>query len=353
MPYLIILFSLFFAACKSKENAIGRHAVVSSSEQKSFITIVHNPGESLIRNKLLNLIVEETYPGKNPDFQIKPKEELIGYELSDRDMGIYHEHEKKMTKLVVSYSEHLEIYFIPRRVVISELVSQLGLKPEPGRIFKWLKFYTPSTSENTTLYLINVNYEDLMENDKNFYQLYYDLKDLGSKKELNVESYKEMELTMQYNFFKEVPVAQTFNGRKVICNRETRESGGCGQCSYSKLVASGKFERILVPSLDELGVKLKIDGREVLFGDLSSELVNQQEVKFRIRAEAFTTSPALKVEFFRVQPVSHTIDAGPANYTEACIGDEGRGLISLQRKSDIDLKVKVMGRGEALRKIVL
>lgn len=351
MPYLLILFSLLFIACK-KENQVSQHAVVKSSEQKSFITIAHNEGESVFRNKIMNAIVEGKFPDEKEVSALKKGDELIGYEMNKRDMELYRQREQESTKLIVSFSDRLEIYFVPKQVVVKGLIDQLGLRAEAQRRFKWLNADEVQTAPGQTLYLISINHEDLMENDKKFYQENYDLRDLPAKKSFSVESYREVLVNLKYQFFREVPVVKNFTGKKIPCSRELLESGGCGFCEYKKSIPSGQYQRAFNASLDELGVKMKLDGQDVTLANLAGQLKSAEEVIFRFTPETLVTGVALKIELEKINPLSRVVNL-PVERNHLCTEDEGRGSITLGNKAHVDLKVTILGRGEKLRSIRL
>ncbi|MBC7427592.1 MAG: hypothetical protein H7336_03205, partial [Bacteriovorax sp.] len=139
MPYLLILISLIFVSCGVKENALSKlPSSTYSLEQRTFITIKHEDGKSIIRSKILNQFVEEEIPSTEAAIQIDKGDELIGNEMDQRDLKIYAANEKSMAKIIVSFTDHEEIFFVPKDVPLKTITARLNLKPEAERVFKWI-----------------------------------------------------------------------------------------------------------------------------------------------------------------------------------------------------------------------
>ncbi len=351
MPYLVLLLCLVFSACK-KGHQVSHLASVSSNEQRSFIVIAHAEGESVIRNKLLNAIVEEKFPQGREESIIKESDELKGHAMSERDIKFYSEKESLMTKLVVSFSDRTEIYFLPPQMFVSDIAGSLNLAPEANKTFKWLKREGELTEAKKTLYLVSVNHEDLMENDKKYYKEFFDLKDLSVRTTFKVEKFREVILGLNYQFFKERPVMQNFTGRTVKCNRDLAEAGMCGQCVYKKLVPSGFFDKIENPSLDELGVYLSLDDQNVFLSGLGPQMIAPGQVSFQLKVESFAGQSLLKIDLEKRAPGSYSVGSNAVR-DHLCKGDEGAGNISLNISSQLELKVEILGRGERLKEISL
>lgn len=351
MPYVLFFLCLLLGACGKKSNIISTPSVVSTSEQRSFIVIAHEKGSSVFRNKALNSIVETKFPSNNPNFEIKKGDELLGYDMSERDRAFYEHNERTMAKVIVSFTDRLEIYFVPRKVAIPEITSQLKLTPEAERKFKLINPNGRYTEEGNTLYLISVNYEDLMENDKKFYQENFDLQDLKERSAFYVESYKEMVLSMSYEFFKERDITKLFTGPTIKCSRDLIEAGTCGRCEYKKSVPSGNFDKIANPSLDDLGVGLKLDGETIKMGNLTAEMLAPGSVVFHLAPQALDVSVTLKVELEKKALPTYRISENVEELTYCA--SVPRGYITLASKSSLSLKVKMLGRGEKLKDVKL
>ncbi len=352
MPYLLLLVSLMFVSCK-KDNQIKKSStVIQASEQRTYLSHSHGLGESKIRNKLLNQLVEEKFPTGKIENAVKNYDELEGLNLTKDDLNTYMEKERLMTKLVVSSTDRLDIYFLPRGVALNLIPGQLGIKAEAGRVLKWLS--TPAaTVEGSTLYLIHVNHEDLMENDKTFYQETYNNADFADKKGFILNDGREAQISLKHDFYREQTVAQTFKGRIKSCSRDLMEAGECQECLYKRQIPSGQFALVPNVSLDEVGFRLMINGERFLTSELPSEFTSDGVVRFKIKSSEFLKSNQARVEIEKTAAPVYQSESAPYDYSGHCVRSEGRESFSLQSKAQIYLSVKVLGRGDMLRAVSL
>lgn len=351
MPYLLLLISLMLVSCK-KENLHKTNPVIMPAEQRSYLSHSHEIGDSQFRNKLLNQLVEQKFPTDKTDSVVKNYDELEGMNLTKDDLKTYMEKERLMAKLVVSYTDRLDVYFLPRGVALSNIASQLGLKAEAGRVLKWMST-ADKTVEGQSLYLINVNHEDLMENDKKVYQEVYNYQDFNEKKGFVLADGREAEISLKHLFYKEQVVSQEFNGRVVKCTRDLMEAGMCGQCKYKRHIPSGSFGHVEDVSLDEVGFRMMINGERFLTSELPNELTSDGVIRFKIRSNDFLKNKQTVLEVEKTAAPVYEQQVYGFEYNDLCLKNEGRGSISLQSKADIFLNVKILGRGEMLRAISL
>lgn len=352
MPYLFLIFSLFFVSCRKDNQLKSPPVTIAASEQRSYLSTPQEVNGSYLRSKLLNQIVEERFPSGKSEHVVKNYDELHDVPMSKKEMELYMEKERLMAKLIVSYSDRTDIYFLPRGVKIQDVPAQLGLSPEAGRVFKWINA-TPRTTEGFTTYLVHVNHEDLMENDKKYFQEVFDYNDLSNKNGFVLVDGREAEITLRYNFYKEQAASQVYSGKVKSCNRDMMEAGECTLCSYKMLVASGKYQADTSLGLDDTGFRLMINGERFLTSELPTELKSNGILSFKIKAEGFLKGRQAMIEVEKTSPPVYQSTSSPFDYTGNCAKVEGSNKMVLQSRAEIDLNVKISGRGDTLRAISL
>ena len=357
--YFIILSLIFtFVSCGKKENKLLKGAVsVEAIEQKDFLTIPHEYNKSLIRSKLLNIIVEKDFPAlvDNPDNAVKARDELNKFDISDRDLKNYQQKEKEFTKVIVSYVDKEEIYFVEERILFTELIKKLELYPEGGdRVLKMFSSNNERTYKGGVVYIISVNHRDLMENDRAFYKEKINM----NKNSIVIDSNKTAILSVNYDFFMQKVAVQNFQYTKILrCSRDLIEAGTpCGTpCEYKRHMPSGDFEKVGQPNLNDLGFNLKYT--DSLMTTHQLEISKKQDGLFEIEIKYYELSDE---DFFTLEMVqtpssSYPRSAPGFDYNHMCEAGQRNvnGNITLQSKVNFSMALTLLGRGAELKKIKL
>lgn len=353
---LIILSLAALVSCGKKSNDLGSTVAASAFEQKSFLTIPHEENKSIIRSKLLNSLVEQTFPAliDNPENKIQKNDELKNYEISEKDLRNYQDKEKVFSKVIVSYQDREEIYFVPDRVLIANLPDDLELTAEPDRILKILPSDNDKTFKSGVVYIVSVNHEDLMKNDHNFYKTQMNTAKGANGQSLLIDSYKSVLLAVDYDFYLQKVAPQSFGGKLIRCTPELRESGMCGfQCGYKRDMPSGEFEKMTERSLGNLGLVVKYANKAVSVSDLA--ITNQTDSHFEVKIESQEAlGENYTLEIAQVASSTYSRNAPGYNYTNCYSSDQNvNGSVALQSKVNFSVTMTILGRGTELKRVRL
>lgn len=351
---LIILSLAVLVSCGKKTNDLGSTVVASAFEQKSFLTIPHEENKSFIRSKLLNSLVEQTFPAlmDNPDTKIQKNDELKNYEISEKDLRNYQDKEKVFNKVVVSYPDREEIYFVPERVLIANLPGDLELSAGTDRVLKILPNDNDKTFRSGIVYIVSVNHEDLMKNDHNFYKTQVNALNKGQS--LLIDSYKSVILSVDYDFYMQKVAPQTFGGKLIRCTSELIEAGMCGyQCGYKRDMPSGEFEKVTERSLGNLGLAVKYANKTVAVSDLA--ITNQTDSHFEVKIESQEgLGDNYTLEIAQVASSTYSRNAPGYSYTNCYASDQNvNGSVALQSKVNFSVTMTILGRGAELKRVRL
>lgn len=353
MPYLLILLSFVFVSCGPKKtHELSSAQFNSSLEQKSFQTITEADSILFLRGKLLNSFVEERFPSGDESNKIKNRDELTFAKISDRDLAIYKDKENSTAKVIVSYSDRTEIFFLPQNVPLEIIASKLNLKNEIDRKFKWVKTNITKTYSGAVLYLVSLNQEDLVQNDQNFNKETITLGQDFTAREMKLVAGKVLELSVDFSVFLEGEVGQQFAGRGVRCNRDLAEAGACGLCSYTRNVPSGSFNSTTTLPLNELGFSVKI-GQQIFGLNEFNPLVSNENFKIEINSSGFDLRKETSVQIISVAPVGITKHTPAYNHTGFCLSTSDDVQITLARKVKASVTATIKGRGVEFLKDVL
>jgi hypothetical protein len=362
MPLLILLLSLVVSSCgRPKDNAMrGEQPFIARGENKVFLSLEHSQDASLLRQKLLNTIVQSALkePLRKASDSIGFRDEfIIGNTKKDilaQDEVIYKENEQWMSKVIVSYQDRLEVYFVPDQILISRLVAVLNLKADADRDFLWVKPHLSATAKGSTFYLLSFNHDDLIANDEHFFQEDYDWGSDYSTKELNILKNQKIEIRVNYNFLTQSGVPQRFNGsNRLNCSRDLVEAGAfCGQHYYTRIVNGGSFEKTQMTDLTKLGLEIEIGNN--FFNPVQLEAHLESDGLFTISANP---SELMDLNFYKIAFKTFTPPAyikKVVNYdlTPGCNPIHTSTTEAFSAQSSFSIRLKVMGRGERLRSII-
>lgn len=354
---ILITLATVLVSCGKKENTLGSSVVTAAFEQKDFLTIPHEENASLIRSKLLNIIVEQTFPAQtlNPENSLKKNDELKNFDMSERDLRNYQDKEKGFSKVIVSYPDREEVYFVPERVLVVNLVSELELAAGTDRVLKMLPSDNDKTFKGGVFYIVSLNHSDLMKNDQRFYSIETsNMKNLTNQS-LLIDSFKSVILSIDYDFYIQKLVTQSFATKAARCTRDTIESGECGRvCSYKRDMPAGDFEKASETSLNNLGLSVKYADRSVGLNDV--EIVNKKDGHFEVKIENVEAlADNFTLQIAQSSSATYQRSANGYAYSNDCQGHEKNiyGNVTIQSKVNFSVTMTTFGRGAELKKIKL
>lgn len=354
---LIILSLAVLVSCGKKSNNLGSSVVASAFEQKDFLTIPHEENASLIRHKLLNLIVEQTFPSQNfnPDNSLKKNDELDKYEMSERDLRNYQEKEKSFAKVIVSYPDREEVYFLPERVPVANLIGELELSAGTDRVFKMFPTDNEKTFKGGVFYFVSLNHTDLMKNDQKYYSTQIiNMKNFTNQSVL-VDGHRAIILSIDYDFYLQKLAPQAFHGKPARCTKDSIESGDCGRkCEYLRNMPSGEFEKSSEPTIENLGFNVRYANGLVPGSDM--EIVNKRDGHFELKiGPKEMLGDNFTLELAKGASATYLRSAPGYAYSQFCNGGEiyVRGDVTLQSKVTFSVTMTTYGRGAELKKVKL
>lgn len=352
---LILIILSVLVSCRKEQNNVGSNVSMVIFEQKIFTTIRNGQNKSLIRSKLLNSIVEKTFPPAivNPDNAVKKHDELDKYVMTETEKNLYEEKEKNFSKIIVSYHDREEIYFIPDRVPVSNIISELDLTAGVDRVFNILPTDNEKTYKGGVVYLVSLNHRDLMKNDQKFFNKLSDENIVNRTR--TIDSNVSVVLFVDYSLLVQKLVPKTFGGHIIKCTPELREEGSCGvQCAYKKDVLSSEYESMPESRLDKLGFNLQYGEHTPKLEDL--QIVNTRDGHFEVKVDyqevlqdnfLLTINPKPSESYYK-----RTLGY---DYTEMCSESEREVWSNEYRQSKVEFKItmQTFGRGAELLKIKL
>ena len=349
MRIFLILLTLSMVSC-GKENFIGSNKPRVLVDQKSFLTINDEAATALFRSNILNAIVEKELPSSTNIHEVGYREELQEFSMTEKDLKSYKEKEATMAKVVVSFPERTEIYFLPEGVFVSDLVEVLELSEDSERVFKLITSDDTKTYKGGVFYLVSLNHNDLMVNDKKFFQTTLHLKNDFNKRQIPLDPNRVFKIDVDYNFYKETLTTQAVTKPAPLCTVELIEAGMCGPCHYREGVGSGHYEKTQVRSLSDLGFKVSVNGKDLPLTEIGS-LTKEGSVHIDIPSFEIYNSAVMFLSTSSSPVYYETYES--VDFLGACQNVPKTKLVNFQSRAEFSVTVNIWGRGEELKVIKL
>lgn len=352
---LLILLLTTFISCGKKLNEISSHKGSSAFLSENALIIPHNESGSAIRIKLLNKIVEETFPSteENPNSIIQIHDELQNAELSESEVRDYEVKEKSFTKVVVSFSDREEVHFVKDRIPTQDLIFTLRLNPEVDRKLKLITSPYSQSFIGATFYIVSVKHEDLMKNDQQFYSAESMISNF--QEDIFVGRSSSALIKVNYEFRVQSLAPVVYTAPKVRCSRDSLEDGSCGSgCSYTVNLPVDKYEKTNPSNLRDLGAIIKYGNSKVLVDQFS--VSSFKDGYFEMKLDSLeTVDEEASFKFLNMAPTTYSRTSAHYNFSSGCSSEDRGRVSSYTQKTEVSLNVKmnVFGRGEELRKIKL
>lgn len=354
--FSLILLLATICSCGKETNEISTYKKESSYVSEKSLSIPHNENGSLIRSKLLNKIVESNFPDVKvvPSNIIQIHDELKNSDLLESELKDYEIKEKILTKVVVSFSDREEIYFVRDKIPAQNLVATLNLNPETDRKFKLMPTPYSQTFIGATFYIVSVNHEDLMRNDQDFYSVESSSNNLADV--FYFKSFQSILIKVDYDFKVQSLGPVGYKAPDIKCGRgESPMDGYCGsQCSYTANLPIDNFERTTPKNLQELGLVVNYFSASVDVGQIPVSNARDGHFEIKINSKE-AAGETFTLKFLKTASSTYSGRSARYNFVGPCnLNDKAITTpYTLNTQVNIKVAVKKFGRGEELRKIIL
>ena len=371
--FFLILSLTILSSCGKKSNEINSNKVDNGSKgvnsynglssyndlstfvSEKALVIPHHINGSVFRSKLLNKIVEAKFPSPEANLNhiIQIHDELLNKELPEDELKDYEIKEKILTKVIVSFSDREEVYFVQEKIQVKDLISTLNLYWEDNRKLMIVSSPFSETYYGLTFHIISLNHEDLMLND----QLYYNVESTinNFQEKINFENYKKILLKVGYDFQVQALAPVVYTAPSIRCTKFSIEDGTCGPgCSLTTDLPSSTFENMSPKKLQDLGLVIKYGDKMINVDQLP--MINLKEGYFEINLYSLDRSDnELSFELLKLSPPVYSGTSAQYNYSNHCsASDKGKvNSYSLATQINFNLKMNIFGRGEELKEIKL
>lgn len=316
-----------------------------------FLTIPHQEGQSQLRKKLLNITLASELNTK-PDFTeneiVTPEDKFIFnkevFKLSPLSQAEYQNFKENSVEIVVSYTDHQEIYFVPVGISREKALRQLNIVPGPDARFFWINVAEEYLNKGKTYYLLSSSIKEMKENDIHFN---HQVKTIGQdfhEKYFSFANNQIVNLKISADYKEPETVYALAKGRNAKCTSAMREAGICDPCEYKIETPTGALLKRVLETSDLIDLDIVLNGRSYPLKELKptkdkeGNFIVSLDLKKLIQTDMATMEFKQNAQY----PVSKKVE--PLEYLGACAGLSAGRMIDVTPVLKVNLELDVLGR---------
>lgn len=296
---LILLSLLLTVACKNTNSTMG--AKKMPFEHEAFLTIPHAEDHSILRRKLLNMgltkklnIASESKLADGDEFLFTDDPFIFG----DNELIEYKKYKASCAEIIVSFRDHLDIYFVPTGITKNNALSQLNLQGESGNKFFWVTETPTILSKGQTYYVMNTSDEEIKINDVNFHHENIQLNQ-NNVQSLTFTNNQKIIIDIKVDYLmKETAITSRSGNAITRCTRDMNEAGLCGGCDYKIEDVTGRLVKKNW-SKSDLGLVFKLNDQDFPLEKFDSTVSEDGHLIVTVDLRKITDSVFIK---FQVLP---------------------------------------------------
>lgn len=226
---LLLSFSLIVSCKKSDQIS---HKINLPFDARPFSVNNTSFNESTLRKKLLHAIYMAQKVSEQAD-----ADKIVPEDFEDINDDVNYNY--NFSKLIVSYADREELYYIPEGINKNDLLSALSLKLESGKSWVWKS----DIKKRQTAYLIETSSTEVLVNEKLF-------SSTVTNSLSEIYPFQIIEISLQVAMA--TPTFSSVAKRSHIPNCRDYESPDVCYCEYAKTIPNGSyssFSNISKPSV--------------------------------------------------------------------------------------------------------
>ena len=342
---LTLLFLIMFAivACKQNNQTAGNtHYAL---ESHPYFSIPVQEEQSILRRQLLNNTLTHLIENKAATSEKFKEVDLFNdYHLTKSELEAYENSKENNAELIVSFSNHNDVYFIPQGISRESLISLLGITPENHGKLYWVESSDSLLIKNKTYYLVSTTLSEMKYNDVYFNSRNIMSKDNFEEKQINLKRHQNIILTFHADQFERLTSTMTRGGTSLKCTKDLQEAGLCGNCSYQIEFSNDQFNLVASDSDDDAEIEVEIDNKKISSDQLIKKELGKGDFSLEIHLKDFTNNENvdLKIKTIPFQKIYKEV--GGFSYSDSCQSKSVTAQIDVTPKRIVNLQMVIKGR---------
>ncbi len=357
MRFLILMLSLVslsvLTGCKSDNQILGRPFIIKDELQistKPYKVITFENGQSVLRSKLMAQLVHLHLIKKaeiTSEVVIKMNDELALQHkfqgLSEYEQEEYFKKSMQAARVVVAFTNHLEVYFVPAGLAQNQLFNLLDLKAEQGHKLIFVNETKDLTNAGKVFYIISTNKKELIDFDNTSFFKVEEYPEFSNSMHLRLNKNQKTKAVLSFNHYVENTVLKDFHPL------------GHGLCRFKGEVPGAGWTQSENATAEDIGLSISANGMNyslAIFGVQSSG-ANQLNLAFKdvVSSDANTYDLVISLNIKPVQRKMYPLFIK----TQMCESYRERysEIATFQTKADAKLTLTISGHGDLLNDMAL
>jgi hypothetical protein len=347
MKYLMFTFLIVCSiACKKINQTSGPLNV--PVDGKSYLTVPIKDGSFSFRYKLLNLALREILQDQSELTEIEKinsGEELGELKLSKKEMEDYKRIRSSRAEIVVSFSDHVDIYFAPDGLAKEEAIEKLAILSENNSRLFWAQNSDSKLEKGRVYYVVNSTISEIQANDFRFHNSTENVDEIKNNLTMNFSRFQKVKFLLNVNLFQKDLETVKITGPKKHCTTELNESQLCEPCSFKMLRPTGKEISRVDNNLES--IMLKINENIISLKDLGAVQLKNNLWELKLDFEKILSSTQdhrVKLEWLLKSESPNIIQLRGYDYSENCQIRDHAEVIDLTPRRIVGVNIYVAGR---------
>ncbi|MFA6238365.1 MAG: hypothetical protein WC635_13615 [Bacteriovorax sp.] len=356
MKQFLLTFSLLSAsllatvACKNENTTPAElSARKFAFDNTAFFTISHDEGQSALRKKLLNLALagllkRDQEPGEAEKIKSSDVFTVNGdvYKLPPHNFSEYKNYKENSAEIIVSYNNHLDIYFVPTGISKDKAFAQLGIYPEQDSHFYWVEAAGTYLFKEKTYYLVSTTSKEMKQNDIHFNQTVKKIGNDFNEKYFSFSTNQILVLKIAADYKTRETTYVSRTGQKI--SKCDWEAGTCGACQYKMEVATGAFIKQSLETAELVDLDIIVNGRNYPLAELKPAKDKDGNFIVTLNLKNMVATELAAIEFHQNPQYQVLKNVSGVEYGPSCSDKNDRSTIDVTPTLKIDLELTVQGR---------
>jgi len=345
MKFLIVCSLLTFTLACKKENLTSNNGLMPFMS-KSYLNLPHKEDQSILRRKLLHLRLGQVlHDDSSEEIDASDVFEILGshFRMSKKKQEEYNQLKASCAELIISFIDHLEIYFVPTGIDREIALKQIGITLPTGANISWNEGTPLKLLKGNIYYLLSSTDNEMKNNDIYFHSEKNNLGEKYQDIEFTFSLSQQVILDFDTQYLENQVGVANREGAKIKCTKDILEAGLCNPCSYKiQTVTGGLIERAF--KLEEINLSIMIDGKEFSLQELDASIDSKNHILVVLNFKKLTKNNLVKVTILNsaIKPISRQVEG--FDFSDSCYGRNAKSTLDLTPVINKSLEMEIQGR---------
>lgn len=314
-------------------------------DRQSYLYIPHQEDQSLLRRKLLHFRLNQILNEANTqEIEASDVFEISNnhYQMNEKEIKEYNQLRASCAELIISFKDHLEIYFVPTGIDREVALKQIAIVPDIGGAFFWKENTPEKLLKGNKYYLLSTTLSEVKNNDIYFSSNKISLGDNYQNKEFTFAPNQQVVLDFDTQYLEKQVAIATRVGSRIKCTKDVNEAGLCYECNYKiEALTGGLFNREF--KVEEINLSIAIDGKVFSLLELGATIVSKTHIKVVLDLKKLATQDLVHITILNSLIKQITKDVSGFDFSDSCSWRIAKSSLDLTPVINKSLEMQIKG----------